>query len=344
VITQLFTGLHESLKNSLVTIKHGFAKIQTSHEVIIEETNETVKGKFIIISVGSRTYIPKSYADAHTKTKVITHESILDLSKIPQKLAIIGGGYIGCEWAHIMEYYGSNVTIVEKADTILEGQDPDAVREIKRAYEKRKITILTNTSEIDVTKYDALMIATGRIPNIENIGLNTIGVEYTSEGIEVNEYCKTNVPNVYAIGDCIDRPYRLAHTAEHEGIVAVENALQLSKRTINYENIPSILFTAPQIMSVGKKEHILEQGTFKKGRAWLKGNARALCENKTDGFVKILTKKDGKIIGAVSVGKIDLHEVSVAIEASMNVEQYKSIVRFHPSLNESIITALENLR
>ena len=330
--------LHNDLFDSLsgqknITLINGRAHITSDAHVKVN--NETLETKSIIIATGSRPFIPEAYTKAHDKIKVLTNESVFTLNEVPKRLAIIGGGYIGCEWAHIFAHYGSTVTIVESQGDILLSEDKDVSREVKRAYTHRGITILTEMKSINYDEYDAVLIATGRSANIEDLGLDECGVVHTQYGIVVDEHMMSTVKGIYAVGDCIDKDYRLAHVAEHEGIIAARHALGIEAR-MSYHSIPSTLFTSPQIMRVGKREKDFPAEAYIMGRSWLKANGRALCEDNSVGFVKILADAKGTILGAASVGNCDLHEVVVAMTAGMNIQEFAEIIRFHPSTNEAI--------
>ena len=280
--------------------------------------------------------------------KLITNENFLELTELPKKLAIIGGGYIGCEFANIFANLGSNVEIFEMGEQILLTEDKDVLKDVVKSFEDRGVQIHLNTPFND-SGFDKIFVAIGRVPNIEFLG-DFIEI---NRGIKVDSRMKTSNENIYAIGDCASAPYRLAHVSSYEAKIAARNiAIDLAKvseedllksnleLSMDYSAIPTRVFVDPLITGFGKHEKDLEEGSYVVGRSWFKSNGMPYCSGDLRGFVKVLVdKKTHCIVGASALGTVDLHSLGLAIKEKITIEKYCNLIHFHPGNQEIVLNA-----
>jgi dihydrolipoamide dehydrogenase len=284
----------------------------------------------------------------------------LDIEKLPQSLAIIGGGIIGMEFASIFNSLGTKVTVLEFLPSILGNIDSDIVKRVLPMFKKRGIEIFTQTKvtsishiENDYTisgtdknnntvqfKSSNVLISTGRKPYFEKLGLENIFPHSTKPFIEVDNMQRTEIDNIYAIGD-VTGGWMLAHTAAHQGIVAAQNIMYNNQNDASHATIPSCIFTFPEIAFAGitedtaKKENI----PYKTSKFMFGANGKALCMGEGEGFVKVIAKPDGKVLGVHIMGPhaSDLiQEAVLAIEKGITTAELSNIVHAHPTLSEAL--------
>lgn len=335
----------------------GSAFLDSANNITIGNRDKIEANK-IIISTGSYPIMPSKF-DLDRK-KVMTSDEIFSLDKKPDSILIVGGGYIGAEFAAIFSSYGVKVSIVELLPNLLSTEDDEAVKIALRYFKKNNVDIYTGIGLDSITinnkassklsdgriiDADIILMAIGRAPNTKSLGLDKLLIDMAPKGaIRVNKAMETNVNGIYAIGDAIDRGLRLAHVAEKEGLIAAQNALGKQAK-MDYSIIPTVVFTKPEIASVGKRESELKRDSYVVGKFWYKGNAMAHCSNETEGFAKVVVDKiSHEVLGAVIVGSSSselIHELSIAINAKTKVEDLADLVHFHPSKSEIIKKSAE---
>jgi dihydrolipoamide dehydrogenase len=326
------------------------------------ETHTAAKG--IVISSGSRVKgLPQAGLELN-KTAVISSDEALVLAKAPKRLAIVGAGAVGCEFADVFAAFGSEVTLIEVLPRILPLEDEDASAEVGRSFRKRGMDILTAaklsgakvgkdsvklTIEVAGAKQeveaDQVLVAAGRAPNVENIGLKEAGVQLTDRGfIKINARMETSAPGVYAIGD-VAGPPMLAHKGSREGIVVAEVIAGAHQHPVNYGNIPNATYCHPEVASIGLTEAQCKEKKldYKVGKFPFSANGRARTSGETEGFVKLIRDaKYGEILGAHIVGAHAtelIHELAVARENEFTVEEIDLAIHAHPTLSEAIMEA-----
>ncbi|HEY4552118.1 MAG TPA: dihydrolipoyl dehydrogenase [Bacillaceae bacterium] len=364
VVKKLTGGVEGLLKGNKVDIVRGEAYFVDDHtlRVMDENSAQTYTFKNAIIATGSR---PIELPAFKYSKRVLDSTGALNLEEIPGKLVVIGGGYVGTELGTAYANLGSQVTILEGADEILSGFEKQMSALVKRNLKKKNVEIVTKAmakgvqeteSGVTVTyeakgeektvEADYVLVTVGRRPNTDELGLEQVGIKMTDRGvIEVDKQCRTNISNIFAIGDIIPGP-PLAHKASYEGKIAAE-AIAGHPAEVDYLGIPAVVFSEPELATVGyteaqAKEEGLEVAAAKFPFA---ANGRALALNNTDGFVKLVTRKeDGLVIGAQIAGASAsdmIAELGLAIEAGMTAEDIAMTIHAHPTLGEITMEAAE---
>jgi len=286
------------------------------------------------------------------------------LEKAPKSIVIVGAGAVGCEFADVFAAFGSQVTLVEVMPSILPVEDADCSKEVERAFKKRKIDVLTGAKISNVKvgkdsvsltvesggekkdiKTDVVLVAAGRAPNIEEIGLKEQGVQLTDRGfIKINERMETSTKGLYAIGD-VAGPPMLAHKGEREGVIVADVIAGHKAQVIDYTNVPGATYCHPEVASVGLTEQQCKDQKleYKVGRFNFSANGRARTSGETEGFAKIIRgAKYGEILGAHIVGAHAtemIHELVVARTNEYTVEEVDLAIHAHPTMSEAIAEA-----
>lgn len=358
VVSELTQGIDYLFKKNKVTHIIGEASFVNSGEIKVKD--KTYKAKNIVIATGS---VPTSLPDIKVDEKVILSSTgALALPKVPKKMVVIGGGYIGLEMGSVWQRLGSDVTVVEYADTIVPAMDQEVAKELKKQLEKQGMKFKLGTKVTKVTKdkagakvtvepkdggkaealsVDVVLVSVGRKPNTENLALDKAGVSSDDKGfIAVDQKYKTSVDGVYAIGDVIPGPM-LAHKAEEEGSVLAE-ILAGQAGHIDYNTIPAVIYTSPEVASVGKTEEELKQEKvdYKVGKFPFMANSRAKAVADTTGFVKLLTdKKTDRILGghiiSADAGTL-IAEITLGMEYKASAEDIARTCHAHPTTNEAV--------
>jgi dihydrolipoamide dehydrogenase len=364
VVSKLTGGVGSLLKANKVNVVNGEAYFVDSHTVRVmdEKQSQTYKFNNCIIATGSRPIELKTFKFSD---RVLDSTGALNLKEIPKKLIVIGGGYIGSELGTAYANFGTEVTILEGADDILGGFEKQMTSIVKRRLKKKGVNIITNAMAKGVTETetgvtvtyevkgkeetvdaDYVLVTVGRRPNTDELGLEQVGIELTERGlIKIDKQCRTNISNIFAIGDIVAGP-PLAHKASYEGKIAAE-AISGEKSEIDYLAIPAVAFTDPELASVGYTEEQAKELGYEVTAAKFPyaANGRALSLNDTDGFVKLVTRKeDGLVIGAqvAGVNASDvIAELGLAIEAGMTAEDIALTIHAHPTLGEMSMEAAE---
>ena len=361
-VSILTKGVEFLFKKNKITYLKGKGYIQSANEVLVEMDGKKsqYKTKNIIISTGS---IPTSLPNIKINEKnIVSSTGALSFSEIPKNLIVIGGGYIGLEMGSVWKRLGSKVTVVEFLDHILPGMDKDISNEFLKILTKQGISFkldskVTNVSSakdktiVDFTnnkstkrekiECDKVLVAVGRKANIGE-DIIKLGIELNEQKkIKVNAKFETSIKNIYAIGDVIDKGPMLAHKAEDEGI-AVAEILSGQSGHVNYNTIPGVVYTSPEIATVGKTEKQLseEKIDFKIGKFPFMANSRAKVNNNAEGFVKILAdKKTDRVLGVHMIGPHvgDLiTELALAMEFGASAEDIARTCHAHPTYSEAV--------
>jgi dihydrolipoamide dehydrogenase len=365
VVNKLTSGVDGLLKGNKVNIVKGEAYFVDANtlRVMDDKSAQTYTFKNAIIATGSRPIELPTFK--YTK-RVINSTGALALEEIPEKLVVIGGGYIGVELGTAYANFGTQVTILEGGKEILgTAYEKQMTSLVSRNLKKKGVDIVTNAlakgvEESDngvVVKYevkgeeksveaDYVLVTVGRRPNTDELGLEQAGVELTERGlVKIDKQCRTNVPSIFAIGDIVEGP-ALAHKASYEGKIAAE-AIAGQPSEIDYLGIPAVVFAEPELASVGYTEaQAKEEGLEVVAAKFPFGaNGRALALNSTDGFLKLVTRKeDGLVIGAQIAGASAsdmIAELGLAVEAGMTAEDIAMTIHAHPTLGEITMEAAE---
>lgn len=356
-------GVEFLLKKNKVDVFFGHARIAAPGQVEVKAddgSNEMVETRNIVIATGSDvTRLPGIEIDEQV---IVSSTGALDLATVPKRLVVIGAGVIGLELGSVWRRLGSEVIVVEYLDRILPGMDSEVAKQFQRILAKQgfqfrlgsKVTGVRKTGKgatvtvepaaggaAETVEADAVLVAIGRVPYSVGLGLEAIGVQKDNKGrILTDPHFSTNVTGIYAIGDVIAGPM-LAHKAEDEGM-AVAEILAGKAGHVNYDVIPSVVYTAPEVASVGKTEEELKAGgvAYKVGKFPFTANGRAKVNRTTDGFVKILADAaSDRVLGVHIVGADAgtlIHEAAVAMEFGASSEDIARTCHAHPTLNEAV--------
>lgn len=364
VVQRMTNGVAYLFKKNKIDVIHGraFLKDQHSLRVMKGDSAQTYTFKNLIIATGSH---PIEIPGFKFNGRVIDSTGLLELQQQPKELVIIGGGYIGCELASAYANFGTHVTILEGTDAILRNYEKDVAKIAQTNLEKRGVTIVTNAmakSAVDDGKgvtvtytlndqeetvnADNVCVAVGRRPNTKDIGLEQVGIQTDQRGlINVDAQGRTNINNIYAIGDIVAGA-ALAHKASYEGKVAAE-AIAGQKSVVDYRAMPAVCYVDPEIATTGLTvAEAKDQGLdVKSAKFPFSANGRAVSMHAPDGFVRLVfTKDQSQIVGAQIVGAdaSDLiSELTLAIESGAMVEDVALTVHPHPSLSEAIMDSAD---
>lgn len=359
IVEKLRKGIEGLVAANKITLFRGYGKFLSENEVKVVGQDETIlQGKKIIIATGSEPKPLPGFAFDHS----LIHDStsLLDLTVIPKKVVIIGGGVIGCEFASLYKEFESDVTIIELLPNILSTEGKNISDVLAASFRKKGIKIETNISIVKIEKRgqiatlhlsdgrtlesDCVLISVGRKLNTDNIDLEKTGVVVEQNGtIATNEKMETNVAHIYAIGD-ITGKWMLAHVASHQGMIAADNATGHTTK-INYRAVPSVIFTYPEIGTIGYTlEKALEAGFDATiGKFPFQALGKSLATINTEGFAQIvISKSTGEILGAQVVGygaATLIAEMAVAIGAELTIHSIADTIHAHPTIAEAWLEA-----
>jgi dihydrolipoamide dehydrogenase len=355
VVKQMTSGVASLFKANGVEWVKGAGRFTDANTIAVDG-GEDVAFKHAIIATGS--YPLRPPIDGLDSPRCVDSTGLLAQDQVPRRLVVLGGGIIGCEFASIFNRFGSEVTIIEMLPKLIPMEDDDAADELAKQFTKRKIALhlekqctkvedsgsalTVHFGDGETTEADLMLVAVGRGPLVENLGLEEIGVEFDKrKGIAADEHRRTTVEHIYAVGDCAGY-WQLAHTAFREAEVAAENAMG-HEAVVDNRGVPRPIYTDPEIAAVGLTESEareqygddVETGVF----PWV-ANARAVMQNETVGWVKsIHESRYGELLGVVMVGPhvTDLIEAGVvALDAESTVETVADGMTAHPTLSEAI--------
>ncbi|MGZ3514041.1 MAG: dihydrolipoyl dehydrogenase [Thermodesulfobacteriota bacterium] len=358
VVQEMVKGVEMLLESHRITVKRAEADLLRALQIILSYSDgkkETAEADAIILAPGSESKtLPHIVPDGN---RIITSDEALEIKKIPHEVVIIGGGYIGVEFAAVFNALGSKVTIVEILDNILAGLEDELVRNLRRFLERDGVRILTKSKVEDLHSAEErlsltvntprgieeiaaekLLLAVGRGPSL-GLDFLKVSVEVSSAGIRVNHRMETTAPNVYAVGDAIGGTL-LAHVAMEEGIVAAENAMGVAHEKENHI-IPLCIFTYPEVASAGLTEKEAKgKGAIKIGRFPFRSNPTALISGETDGLVKVIAgRDDDKILGVHIIGHDASTLISVAtslMEQNVKAKEFPRLIQAHPTTPEAL--------
>ena len=361
-VTILTKGVEFLLKKNKVTYFKGTGSFKSKNDIVIKDNNskETIiQTENTIIATGS---VPVSLPGIEIDEKVIVSSTgALKLEQVPKKMVVVGGGYIGLEMGSVWSRLGSEVHVVEFLDHITPGMDKEISSEFMKILKKQGINFhmqhkvekikknnnnaIVSTLNENGTKKDfecdVVLISVGRKPNTEGLNLQKIGVELDEKKrVKTDKNFKTNQNNIYAIGDVISGPM-LAHKAEDEGIAVAENIAGQSGH-VNYDTIPGVIYTSPEVASIGKTEEQLKdlKINYKIGKFSFMANSRAKAIDNTEGFVKILAdEKTDKVLGAHLIGPHAgelIGEIGIAMEFGASSEDIARTCHAHPTFSEAV--------
>tara|TARA_B100001559_G_scaffold114660_1_gene96279 strand:+ start:975 stop:2375 length:1401 start_codon:yes stop_codon:yes gene_type:complete len=361
-VSNLTKGIEFLFKKNKVSYFKGTGSFKTKNQILVTDKNKNqtiIDTRYTIISTGSEpTSIPGVKFDEKI---IISSTGALQIPKVPKKMVIVGGGYIGLEMGSVWSRLGSKVQVIEFLDHITPGMDREISNEFMKILVKQgvsfklktkveKITKLSHGASIEVSgpdgkkdkiEADIVLISVGRKPYTRNLNLDKIGVELDKSGkVKVDKKFQTNIEGVYAVGDVIDGPM-LAHKAEEEGI-AVAELISGQSGHVNYDVIPSVIYTSPEVAAIGKTEEQLKNDKiiYKIGKFPFMANSRAKAINEPEGFVKILADvKTDRVLGVHIIGPHAgemIAEMSVAMEFGASSEDIARTCHAHPTFSEAI--------
>ena len=359
-VSTLTKGVEFLFKKNKVTYIKGVGSFNEKNEILVKNDKSEIKIKTdkTIISTGSEPLsLPGIDFD---EKKILSSTGALNISKLPKKMVVVGGGYIGLEMGSVWSRLGTEVHVIEYLDHITPGLDKEISNEFMKILKKQNIKFELNTKVEKISKNDqgviietsnkdaknkieadVVLISVGRKPYTEKLNLDKIGVNLDKKGkITVNKNFETNVKNVYAIGDVIDGPM-LAHKAEEEGI-AVAELIAGQSGHVNYDIIPGVIYTSPEVAYVGKNEEELKEKkvNYKVGKFPFMANSRAKAINEPEGFVKILAESTtDRVLGVHIIGPHAgemIAEMSVAMEFGASSEDIARTCHAHPTFSEAI--------
>lgn len=364
VVKKLVAGVKASLRKNNVTLAEGEARItgKSDEGYTVEAANDTFTGKRLLIATGSVPVLPPvpGLREGAEKGYVLTNREILDLKAVPAALVIVGGGVIGLEMASYYNSAGSRVTVVEMLDHIAGNTDREISEILMQNYQKKGIEFKLGAKVVEIkegsviyeeggqrfsAEAEKVLVSVGRRPATQDIGLEKIGI-YTERGsIRTDDRGRTNVPGVYAAGD-VNGVLMLAHTAYREAEVCVNDMLGKKDR-MRYDAIPSVIYTNPEVASVGETEETAAQKglEFEVSKVSMMYSGRYMAENEGgDGICKVLVdKKHRKVIGVHMIGNYSseiIYGAGLMIETEMRVEDIKELVFPHPTVSEIIREAI----
>jgi len=358
VVQELVKGMEMLLESYRVTVKHAQADFLKPNQVVLlygDGKKETLEGDEIILAPGSKSKTLSNITP--DGEKIITSDEALEIKKIPREMVIVGGGYIGVEFATIFNTLGSKVTIVEILDNILPGLEDELVRNLRRFLERDGVKILTKSKVESLQSMDEelrlivntpqgaqdvaaekLLLAVGRSPNLD-LDFTKGGVEFSSNGIRVNQRMETTTPHIYGVGDAVGG-HLLAHVAMEEGVVAAENAMGIDREIKDY--LTSLcIFTYPEIASIGLTEKEAKgKGAVKVGRFPFRSNPTAVISGETDGLIKVVAgREDDKILGVHIIGHDASTLISIAsslMEQNVKAREFVRFIQAHPTTPEAL--------
>ena len=361
-VQTLTKGIEFLFKKNKVTYLKGKGVLFSENDVVVYEGEKktSYKSKNIVLATGSApSSLPGIEID---EQNIVSSTGALEFKEVPKNFAVIGGGVIGLEMASVWSRLGSNVTVLEYLDHITPGMDKEVSSEFLKILTKQgikfklssKVTAVTNkgnqvevsfekyqTSQKEMLLVDKVLVAVGRKPYTEGLNLNKLGIKKDPQGrIEVNEKLQSSIKNIYAIGDIIKGPM-LAHKAEEEGI-AVAEIIAGQAGHVNYNTIPSVIYTSPEVAVIGKTEEELkkENINYKVGKFPFLANSRAKVNNEPDGFVKILAEsKTDRVLGVHMIGPHTgdlIAEMGLAMEFGASAEDIARTCHAHPTYTEAV--------
>ena len=363
VVNRMRLGIEGLFKQWKINLIRGKGTLTSQSEVLVEVNNnedQIIKADKIILATGSKPAdLPGLKID---KKFILSSDDILEIKEIPPKLLIVGGGVVGMEFAVIFASLGVEVTVVEILDRILANVDKLAGQYLLRSLKKNNVSVKTKThitnlnikdNEVEVIlsddsliKVDKVLLSVGRSMNTDDLGLENAGVGVEKGRIIVDDQLKTNVENIYAIGD-ITGKYMLAHTASYQAGIAIDSICNKDVKA-KYDTVPSVIFTHPEIAEVGLGDKAAKEKNIDilTGMFPMAASGKANAMNEPEGMVKIVAdKSNNKIIGATVIGTSAaelIHELAMIIECKIGIHEVANVIHAHPTLSEINFEAIED--
>jgi dihydrolipoamide dehydrogenase len=347
IVKKLTEGIQFMLKKSGVELVYGEAVLETPNSVRVN--GDVYKGKYLVIATGSRpARLP--FGDIH-HPDIITSTEILAEKSVPKKLVIVGAGVVGIEIASIFNQFGSDVEVIEAMDSILPLIDKEISKRLTGFLKNQGIklhlsarvkdiigrkVIFTKKDQEHTLSFEKLLIAIGRIPNLENLGLDELGINYDKKGIIVNKDFQTNLPNIYAIGDVTGK-MMLAHSATYSGYHVLRHILE-EESNIDFSILPACVFSFPEVATVGLSEYECAQMNPKIYKFYYQANGKAQASGELEGFVKVVSVdniiKGVHIIGAHASDII--HQAAILLNKNASITDLSEVIFAHPTLSETL--------
>ena len=361
-LNRLRTMTQTMMGDKSLSVIRGRATFRSAHEVEVAKNDgsaETVNGELIVIATGSEPVeLPFAPFDGQY---ILSSDQILQNTDLPETLLIIGGGAIGCEFATMYNSFGSKIILAEAQDTLLPREDPEVGVTLKKAFTAQGMQVKTGVAikklsiengrvtvtyqGLDTTdRVDKVLVGIGRKPNISGLNLEAAGVDTTGGAIKIDEFMQTSVPHIYALGDVIGG-LMLAHAAGKEGAHLVMNLMQGPKKPLNLTGVPRVAFCHPEVAAVGVSQ---ERDGIKSFCLPQVPNGRTVVDKVSPAFVKLFVEAENSVIaGASIIGEAAtemIHELAVAVENQLTVEQISQTVHVHPSHSTNIVTTMRQYK
>ena len=341
---RLSKGLHFQVRKLGVDFFPGFASFINQNS--IEVNGNTLHGDTFIIATGSKAKHLQSLD--HSSKNIMTAKDIFNLKKLPKSMTIIGAGAIGVEFAYFFNAFGTSITLLEAQENILPNEDVEVSKWMHKVLKRKKIDIQTNTLATEIND-EYVLVSIGVEGNSKGFGLNKIGIEIgPNQHIKVDKDGKTNIDNIYAVGDVVGPPW-LAHVSSTEGLYVVEHISKLNPKKIDYNCIPACTYSKPEIGSIGLSQEMLDKDgiDYKVVKSFFNANGKAVASSSTEGFIKILVSKDNYVLGAHIIGSNAtemISEFSLAMRNNLSVENILDSIHPHPTFSEAIFETLMQLK
>ena len=341
---RLSKGLHFQVRKLGVDFFPGFASFINQNS--IEVNGNTLHGDTFIIATGSKAKQLQSLD--HSSKNIMTAKDIFNLKKLPKSMTIVGAGAIGVEFAYFFNAFGTNITLLEAQENILPNEDIEVSQWMHKVLKRKKIDIQTNTLATEIND-EYVLVSIGVEGNSRGFGLNKIGIEIgPNQHIKVDKDGKTNIDNIYAVGDVVGPPW-LAHVSSTEGLYVVEHISKLNPKKIDYNCIPACTYSKPEIGSIGLSQEMLDKDgiDYKVVKSFFNANGKAVASSSTEGFIKILVSKDNYVLGAHIIGSNAtemISEFSLAMRNKLSVENILDSIHPHPTFSEAIFETLMQLK
>ena len=341
---RLSKGLHFQVRKLGVDFFPGFASFTNQNS--IEVDGNTLHGDTFIIATGSKAKHLQSLD--HSSKNIMTAKDIFNLKKLPKSMTIVGAGAIGVEFAYFFNAFGTSITLLEAQENILPNEDVEVSQWMHKVLKRKKIDIQTNTLATEIND-EYVLVSIGVEGNSKGFGLNKIGIEIgPNQHIKVDKDGKTNIDNIYAVGDVVGPPW-LAHVSSTEGLYVVEHISKLNPKKIDYNCIPACTYSKPEIGSIGLSQEMLDKDgiDYKVVKSFFNANGKAVASSSTEGFIKILVSKDNYVLGAHIIGSNAtemISEFSLAMRNKLSVENILDSIHPHPTFSEAIFETLMQLK
>ena len=340
---RLSKGLQFQIRKHGIDFYPGYAIFEEKNKISVDDIK--ISSEKFIIATGSR---PKRLKNLEKSENVIYAKDIFSLKHLPKSLSIIGAGAIGIEYAYFFNAFGVEVSLIEAKSNILPNEDVEVSKWVEKVFKRKKIKIQTGTIA-EKTDSETTLISIGVEGNTKGIGLRKLGMDIDeSNHIIVDKNYRTNIDNIYAVGDVIGPPW-LAHVSTVEGIFVADYVADKKPKSINYNYVPACTYSKPEIASIGfTEEQLVEKKiNYKTAKSFFNSNGKAVATSSTDGFIKILVSEDNFILGAHIVGSNAtemISEFSLAMSNKLKIDNILDSIHPHPTFSEAIFETLLQLK